>query len=164
MSDRKQTMHLARIDRDRCQEAYDILCHGAFPWNEVRPPFGATWCVVEPRKTCRAHKHQEHEVFFIARGEGVMRVDGETRRVRAGDTVFMKPFQVHEITNSSDTEDLLILDLIWERMEEAGRVNRGQVDARSGHRADVFITATPPVTSASPRGTTCSVSRISIVR
>lgn len=144
MSDRKQPMHLARIDRARCQEAYDILCHGAFPWSETQPPFGATWCVVEPHKTCRAHKHQEHEVFFIARGEGVMRVDGETRRVRAGDTVFMKPFQVHEITNPSDTEDLLILDVIWERMEEASLANRGQVEARTGRRADVFITATPP--------------------
>lgn len=139
-------MHIHRLDRDRCEEAYGILCHGAFPWQElVDPPFGSSWCVVEPGKSVRAHKHQEHEVFFIARGRGVMTVDGESEEVRAGDTVLMEPFQVHEVTNSSETEDLVILDVLWERMGEASRANREDlgVDGASAP-ADVLVTATPP--------------------
>jgi len=50
-------------------------------------------------------------MFFIVRGEGELRLGGETRRVGPGDTIFITPFEEHSLTNDGD--DRLVFLTIW---------------------------------------------------
>lgn len=139
-------MLIHRIDPASYQSAYDILCQGAAPSSDsVLPPFYPMWCLVEPGKTARAHKHQEHEAFVIVRGRGMMRVDEESTEVGPGDMIVMEPFSTHELRNLSHEEDLLFLDLCWEILPEAAEINQDLVKATPDERPKrVLITATPP--------------------
>ena len=139
-------MLIHRIDPASYQSAYDILCQAAAPSSdEVHPPFYPMWCLVGPGQTARAHKHQEHEAFVIARGRGMMRVDDETTEVGPGDMIVMPPFHTHELRNLSDEEDLLFLDICWEVLPEAAEANRKMLrEAAETRPQRVLITATPP--------------------
>lgn len=139
-------MLIERLDRSRCHHAYGILCQGLEVLGEaVDAPFSASWALIPPAGVARAHKHQEHEAFLIARGRGTMVVDGETREVGPGDAVVMEPFSVHELRNLSAEDDLLFLDLLWERLPEAAGRNHEMV-ANAGEAAPkaTLVTATPP--------------------
>lgn len=139
-------MRIQKFDSERFSRTYEILCRGAHPWEGVaESPFASTWCVVEPGKTARAHKHQEHEAFFIVSGKGRMRIDEESAEVARGDVVFMEPFSVHELDNLSHEEELIFLDLCWEDMAEATRKNDASLgDSRAPGTRSVLLTATPP--------------------
>jgi methionyl-tRNA synthetase len=137
-------MLIRKLDSSSFSRAYDILCQGIYPWNGVvETPFSSMWCVVEPGKVARAHKHQEHESFVIVKGHGLMRVDEESVEVEAGDVVLMNPFSVHELTNLSEDEDLLFLDLCWEDMAQAIAVNDAALQSTETAQS-VLVTATPP--------------------
>jgi methionyl-tRNA synthetase len=140
-------MWIQKFDPEKMSPAYDILCQGIGLGNGTGAPFSATWCWVEPGKVARAHKHHEHESFLVVRGRGHMRIGGEVAEVGPGDTVLMRPFEVHELTNLSSDEPLLFLDLCWERPAEA--LERNEADLRpssrdAGRRRRVLVTATPP--------------------
>ena len=139
-------MHIQKLEPGKFSEAYQVLCQATHPWTGVATaPFVTHWCVVGPGKVARAHKHQEHEVFFIARGRGLMRVDDERREVEAGDVVFIEPFSVHELTNLEDDRDLLFLDLCWGQLPQAARDNVAALAAAERPRPQrVLTTATPP--------------------
>ncbi len=49
------------------------------------------------RITERHHHRLSEEFYFILEGEGVMEVDGEERRVRAGDGILIPPGAWHRI-------------------------------------------------------------------
>ncbi|MDQ6681062.1 MAG: cupin domain-containing protein [Pseudomonadota bacterium] len=91
--------------------------HGAaFACDAVRigPSLGArqlgySYDVVPPgKRSCPFHSHRaEEEMFFIVRGEGVLRYGSETRRVRAGDFICCPtggPETAHQIVNDSAAE------------------------------------------------------------
>lgn len=138
-------MLIQKLDRRELSQAYDVLCQGVHPWEGVaEAPFFATWCVVEPGKTARAHQHQEHEAFVIVKGRGRMRVDEERREVEPGDVIFMEPWSVHELTNLSADEDLLFLDLCWEKMAEAMAANETALTEAADRPASVLSIPTPP--------------------
>ena len=70
---------------------------------------GYSYDVVQPGKaSCPFHSHRaEEEMFFIVRGEGLLRYGGETRRVRAGDFICCPvggPETAHQIVNDSAAE------------------------------------------------------------
>ena len=70
---------------------------------------GYSYDVVQPGKTsCPFHSHRaEEEMFFIVRGEGLLRYGKETRKVRAGDFICCPtggPETAHQIVNDSDAE------------------------------------------------------------
>jgi quercetin dioxygenase-like cupin family protein len=44
-----------------------------------------------------AHSHPTHEYYYVIEGAGHMRVDDETREVRAGDLVYIPPDAVHSL-------------------------------------------------------------------
>jgi mannose-6-phosphate isomerase-like protein (cupin superfamily) len=49
----------------------------------------------------REHYHvQTEEIYFITHGAGRMRVEGETREVKAGDAVAILPGQKHKLWNT----------------------------------------------------------------
>jgi len=139
-------MLIKKLDPQKFSQAYGILCQGVYPWQDVADtPFASTWCVVEPGKVARAHKHQEHETFFIAKGRGLMTVDRESVEVEAGDVVLMNPFSVHELKNLSADEDLLFLDFCWEDMAQVVELNEEDLHRIGGVQApSVLVTATPP--------------------
>lgn len=139
-------MLIHKLDSEKASEAYQILCQGVHPWEQVtEAPFASSWCVVRPGKIARAHKHQEHEAFFIFQGRGLMRVNGERAEVVAGDVVFMQAWSLHELTNLESDQDLIFLDLCWEKLPEAVRGNTELLAGTGEERpARVLVTATPP--------------------
>lgn len=138
-------LRVERLDPGRAHRAYGILCQGVEPWRgAAEAPFAVTWCTVEPGGTARAHLHQEHEAFVIVRGRGVMRIGGESAEVGPGDVVFMAAFEEHELTNASDGEELLFLDLCWETMAEALAAVDARAEEPAGRPPTVLVTATPP--------------------
>ena len=63
---------------------------------------------LETGKTIESHIDPMEEIYFIARGEGEMTVDGETRRVGPGDAVWIPAGASHALSNTGD-ELILIL-------------------------------------------------------
>ena len=70
---------------------------------------GYSYDVVPPGKRgCPFHSHRaEEEMFFIVRGEGLLRYGDETRRIRAGDVICCPTGgaeTAHQIVNDSDAD------------------------------------------------------------
>jgi quercetin dioxygenase-like cupin family protein len=58
---------------------------------------------LQPRKESDYHRHADIEqVYYILRGSGVMRIDGERYPVREGDVVYLPPNVMHQMLNESD--------------------------------------------------------------
>jgi len=136
---------IRRLDPETFLEAYGIDIQLLYPWEgTVETPFGAAWAVVPPGGSTKHHNHQEGETFFIARGQGVMEIEGEKLAVGSGDVTFHRPFQKHTLTNTSDTEDLLFLTVWWEDKElwaEPGAAERAETAAPLKR---ALVTAAPP--------------------
>lgn len=67
---------------------------------------GYSYDVVPPgKRSCPFHSHHgEEEMFFIVKGEGLLRYGNETRKVRAGDFICCPtggPDTAHQIVNDS---------------------------------------------------------------
>jgi mannose-6-phosphate isomerase-like protein (cupin superfamily) len=63
-----------------------------------------------PGTASRAHHHTvADEVYFVQSGRGQVRVDGDTREVGAGDTIIIRPGQVHKVTNTGPNDLVLIV-------------------------------------------------------
>jgi uncharacterized cupin superfamily protein len=65
--------------------------------------------VIPPGKRgCPFHSHRgEEEMFFIVKGQGLLRYGDETRAIRAGDFICCPtggPDTAHQIVNDSDAE------------------------------------------------------------
>ena len=70
---------------------------------------GYSYDVVPPGKSsCPFHSHRgEEEMFFIVKGNGVLRYGDETRKIRAGDVICCPtggPETAHQIVNDSDAD------------------------------------------------------------
>lgn len=62
-----------------------------------------------PGQTAAAHAHAGmHEVFYVERGAGLMRVGGREVALTAGVCVAVGPGESHEIENTGATELVLI--------------------------------------------------------
>ena len=61
---------------------------------EARLPAGAS---------TQEHFHpQAEEIYYITHGAGRMRIEGETREVRAGDAIAIPPGQKHKLWNTGN--------------------------------------------------------------
>jgi len=70
---------------------------------------GYSYDVVPPGKSaCPFHSHRgEEEMFFIVKGNGLLRYGSETRKIRAGDVICCPtggPETAHQIVNDSDSD------------------------------------------------------------
>ena len=70
---------------------------------------GYSYDIVPPgKRACPFHSHRaEEEMFFIVRGQGLLRYGDETRRIRAGDVIGCPtggPDTAHQIVNDSDAD------------------------------------------------------------
>lgn len=62
-----------------------------------------------PGQSTTEHYHpRAEEIYFIQSGEAEMRIEGEARRVGAGDAIAIPPGQRHKISNVG-TEELRLL-------------------------------------------------------
>ncbi|MEV8115948.1 class I tRNA ligase family protein [Streptomyces xiamenensis] len=84
----------------------------------------AAWVSVEPGARSEAHQHDETETWVIVSGSGELTVDAERHPVRAATVVQFEPFETHSVTNTGDTE-LLLLSLYW---RDAGRAAGAAAD------------------------------------
>jgi uncharacterized cupin superfamily protein len=76
---------------------------------------GYSYDIVPPgKRSCPFHSHRaEEEMFFIVKGEGLLRYGSETRRIRAGDVICCPvggPETAHQIVNDSQ-DDLAYLSI-----------------------------------------------------
>ncbi|NYI04209.1 cupin domain-containing protein [Allostreptomyces psammosilenae] len=70
--------------------------------------------VLPPGSSIGVHRHgDDEETYLVLRGSGLMHLDGEEFRVRAGDVVVNRPYGVHGLVNDSASDDLhlLVLDV-----------------------------------------------------
>ena len=70
---------------------------------------GYSYDIVPPgKRSCPFHSHRaEEEMFFVIRGEGLLRYGSETRRIRAGDVICCPTGgaeTAHQIVNDSDAD------------------------------------------------------------
>jgi quercetin dioxygenase-like cupin family protein len=55
-----------------------------------------------PRSTYHSHRHEVPEIYFVTEGKAQWTVDGATREVGPGMTIYTKPGAVHKMVNKSD--------------------------------------------------------------
>jgi uncharacterized cupin superfamily protein len=70
---------------------------------------GYSYDVVPPgKRSCPFHSHRaEEEMFFVVKGEGLLRYGNETRKIRAGDLICCPvggPETAHQIVNDSNAD------------------------------------------------------------
>lgn len=67
------------------------------------------YTVLPPETSIGHHRHgNDEEYYIVLEGEGRMYVDGESKRVVAGDIIVNKPFGEHGLVNDTE-KDLKIL-------------------------------------------------------
>lgn len=62
------------------------------------------YSVIYPGGSIPMHNHETIETYTILQGEGEMTVDGETRHVIPGDSVYIDHNQHHSLVNSGDRD------------------------------------------------------------
>ncbi|HVO44023.1 MAG TPA: cupin domain-containing protein [Aggregatilineales bacterium] len=68
---------------------------------------------LEPGTSIGYHQHGDDEgVYVILRGRGTLTVNGQTRPVKAGDTILNKPGWSHGLENDSDGKmEILVFEV-----------------------------------------------------
>lgn len=108
-------MHIRKLDLSTFQPSYGALSKKLYPSPESGDtPFSMYWALIEPGGASQIHRHHEGETFLIVKGSGVMTVGDESQPVGVGDVIFMDPLVDHTIANTSDSEQLLFIDVYWE--------------------------------------------------
>lgn len=76
--------------------------------------------IVRAGQTTWLHALRTSEVYYILAGEGRMHIDGESKRVAAGDAVYIPPKANQQITNtgSADLAFICIVDPAWRKEDE----------------------------------------------
>ena len=54
------------------------------------------------------HSHEQEEVYFIVEGQGNIQVAGESRDVRSGDCIYIRPQLEHVLTNAGQTDMVMM--------------------------------------------------------
>ena len=63
---------------------------------------------VEPGGGIPAHEHAQEEVYYILSGTATMMVDGNIKQLAAGTTVHLPPGTLHELTNNTEEQVILL--------------------------------------------------------
>lgn len=87
---------------------------------ELALRYSLAHAVVKPGDTTREHRLRSSEVYYILEGDGIMHIDGESRSVRPGSTVYIPPEARQCITNSGgkDLRFICIVDPAWRKDDE----------------------------------------------
>lgn len=108
-------MHIKRDTEEQWKNTYNTWCRSLLGLCEegALNPFGFTECKIEPCSETTPHFHDDTEMFFMIQGEGLMSINGETRKVSNGDAILIAPRAVHSLKNTSATKELHFLSVAW---------------------------------------------------
>ncbi|MCL2244327.1 MAG: cupin domain-containing protein [Treponema sp.] len=68
------------------------------------------YTVLPPGTSIGSHTHgNNQELYIILEGSGVTELDGMKSPVKKGDVLLNKPFGIHSLYNTSDSDELKIL-------------------------------------------------------
>jgi len=125
---------------DLPREGWDDPARGAATWftffSAGRTPTShmtAGLMEIACGQSLRPHRHQPPEIYFIAAGAGVVRVDGVARRVEAGDAVFIPGDAEHGLTN--DGIDVLRVFYVFRSTVSSKSPTASTTRPRRPHRA-----------------------------
>jgi mannose-6-phosphate isomerase-like protein (cupin superfamily) len=95
--------------------------------SDLKLHYSLAHAMVKPRKASRPHKLKISEVYYILEGEGVMYIDDEWAKVRAGQAIYIPPDTKQYIKNTgnSDLKFLCIVDPAW-RLEDEEVLKKDQ--------------------------------------
>jgi mannose-6-phosphate isomerase-like protein (cupin superfamily) len=87
---------------------------------ELALRYSLAHALVAPGQTTWLHALRTSEVYYILSGEGIMHIDGGSKRVVAGDTVYIPPKAKQQIANTgkADLAFLCIVDPAWRSEDE----------------------------------------------
>lgn len=97
-----QTFRISPQDKNRLAIVFD-------PGNASA---SLTFCVeiFEPGGKTPSHRHNGAvEMFFVLKGEGIVRCDGKEVTIRTGDSILVPPTGTHEVCNASHRQRLYVL-------------------------------------------------------
>lgn len=103
---------------------------------------GAAWGRVAPGARSLTHQHDETEMWVIVAGSGELTVDGGHHLVAAGSVVRFDPFETHYVTNTGET-DLLLVSFFWRDGRRAAEAAAPPVRRGFGRRP-VFVFSSAP--------------------
>lgn len=124
------------FDRGAMQWSYEMHLDGLFDHRDIPGlGFGMVYGSVPPRSESKYHCHQDGELFLILGGRAHVDLDEESHEVGRGDLMFLTPFGVHGIRNTSD-EPFDLVSTYWDDNERAGAAlaahpARDDISARS---------------------------------
>lgn len=78
---------------------------------DLKAPFEHAWGYLDAPGEMEYHKHHKEEIYFIIKGEGFVRIDGEEFPVEAGDVVRIPPDAMHTVINR--THEVLQWAGLW---------------------------------------------------
>jgi AraC family cel operon transcriptional repressor len=76
-----------------------------------------------PGRPARLHTHDFPEVFWLERGEGLHHINGEAKRVSAGDLIFVRPEDRHML-EAVDARGFTLVNLAYDPQIRAGLLRR----------------------------------------
>ena len=110
---------------DKCEEIIagdnTVLRELLNPLKEsLKLRYSLAHAVVKPGQTTTPHKLKSSEVYYILEGEGEMHIDGESRKIGAGQAVYIPPEAIQYIRNVGVTDliFLCIVDPAWRAEDE----------------------------------------------
>ena len=104
-----------------CESERSENSHGGIGAIEIqkvfrRTDFSGGWdfalrVIMPPNSSMGIHEHgQDEEMYIILKGEGLMTLENEERRVGVGDMILNKPGGTHGLLNDTDEDiELLII-------------------------------------------------------
>jgi mannose-6-phosphate isomerase-like protein (cupin superfamily) len=103
-------------ERPRLASTSDPSVPPGLGWHEVDlvgAPFKLARFTVEPGCSTPLDTHEVSEVWFVARGSGELRYDGDQLvRIGEGDALYLEPPRTHEVHNDGD-DTLVVHSIYW---------------------------------------------------
>ncbi len=93
-------------------------------FNPLKDPldlrYSLAHAIVKPGQTTRLHKLKTSEVYYILSGTGNMFIGNKSKKVKAGQAIFIPPNAEQEIKNTGkkDLVFLCIVDPAWKKEDE----------------------------------------------
>ena len=86
----------------------------------IKLRYSLAHATLKPGDKSKPHKLKTSEVYYILEGKGLMHIDDESEKVRAGQTIYIPPNskQWIENTGKSDLKFLCIVDPAWRKEDE----------------------------------------------
>ncbi|MFC1576340.1 cupin domain-containing protein [Candidatus Omnitrophota bacterium] len=95
--------------------------------------YSLAYAKLPARKASVPHRLKTSEVYYILKGKGVMHIDRESRRVGAGDAIYIPPRRRQYIKNPGNAalEFLCIVDPAWKKKDEEILFDKGDKNGQA---------------------------------